>query len=177
MRSGWPPNRWICAPALRPRWLASLQSLVRRSRTALICLQTVAPPYADVCQYAIHRFREVETLPSSAQGLDDFDLQEYLASNALQFGSTAKISLQARLSDSLARLLRETPLSTDMALEKLQDGYRLQATISDTWQLQWWILSQGDALMVEAPQSLRERIAEKLKRASAQYECLNEVSL
>ena len=30
------------APALRPCWLASLQSLVRRSRTALICLQTGA---------------------------------------------------------------------------------------------------------------------------------------
>ena len=98
--------------------------------------------------------------------MDDFDLQEYLASNALQFGSTAKISLQARLSDSLARLLRETPLSSDMTLEKLQEGYRLLATISDTWQLQWWILSQGDALIIEAPVSLRHRQQLRSKRLS-----------
>ncbi|MNL83050.1 hypothetical protein D3C87_2105970 [compost metagenome] len=64
-----------------------------------------------------------------------------------------------------------------MTLEKLPEGYRLRATISDTWQLQWWILSQGDALIIEAPQSLRQQIAEKLKQASTQYECAHQVSL
>ena len=154
-----------------------LNPLALVQRGPITYLIGTAPPYADVRQYAIHRFRQAETLPSSALGLDDFDLQEYLASNALQFGSTAKISLQARLSDSLARLLRETPLSSDMTLEKLQEGYRLRATISDTWQLQWWILSQGDALIIEAPLSLRQQIAEKLKQASAQYDCVHEASL
>ena len=152
-----------------------LNPLALVQRGPITYLIGTAPPYADVRQYAIHRFRQAETLPSPAQGLDDFDLQEYLASNALQFGSTAKISLQARLSDSLVRLLRETPLSSDMTLEKLTEGYRLRATISDTWQLQWWILSQGDALIVEAPQYLREQIATKLKQAAAQYEGCHEM--
>ena len=154
-----------------------LNPLALVQRGPITYLIGTSPPYADVRQYAIHRFREAKTLPSPAQGLDDFDLQIYLASNALQFGSTAKVNLQARLNDSLARLLRETPLSSDMTLEKLPEGYRLRATISETWQLQWWILSQGEALIVEAPQSLRKQIAEKLKRASAQYECADEVSL
>lgn len=68
---------------------------------------------------------------------------------------------------------KESRLSPDMTLEKLADGYRLQTTISDTWQLQWWLLSRGDALVVE-PQGLRERIAAKFRQAAARYEYVHE---
>lgn len=167
--------RYYSAHSDRERELV-LNPLALVQRGPVTYLIGTAPPYADCRQYALHRFRHVEVLSTAAQGLRDFDLQAYLDSNALQFGSTARIRLQAWLSDGLARLLRETPLSPDMTLEKLADGYRLQATISDTWQLQWWILSQGDALVVEAPQELRERIAEKLKQAAARYACAHEAS-
>ena len=144
-------------------------ALVQRGPVAyLIC---TSPPYDDIRQYATHRFRQAEILPDPADGLAHFDLQDYLASDALQFGNPSKIELQAWISDNLARLLGETPLSPDMTLEKLPDGYRLRATMSDTWQLQWWILSQSDALVVESPPSLRARIAEKLRQTAARYEC------
>lgn len=143
-------------------------ALVQRGPVAyLIC---TSPPYDDIRQYATHRFRQTEILPSATEGLAHFDLQAYLASDALQFGTPDKLQLQAWISDNLARLLRETPLSPDMTLEKLSNGYRLRATMSDTWQLQWWILSQSDALVVESPPALRARIAEKFRQSASRYE-------
>ncbi|MFG9875115.1 helix-turn-helix transcriptional regulator [Pseudomonas aeruginosa] len=129
-----------------------------------------APPYSDLRQYAVHRFRSVELLPSPAEGVSQFDLREYLASDALQFGSLQKIRLHAWASDSLARLLRETPLSPDMQMRRCEDGYQLDATVSDTWQLQWWILSQADNLIVEQPLELRQRLLEKLEGTLKRYQ-------
>ena len=131
-----------------------------------------AHSYTDVRQYALHRFRELTLMPTATQGLKDFNLQAYLSTDALQFGKTEKIAFQAWLSEKQARLLRETPLSADMALTDLgnSNGYRVTATISDSWQLQWWILSLGDALVVERPLNLRAQIAEKLRSAAAGYE-------
>ena len=57
-----------------------------------------------------------------------------------------------------------------MTLEPQETGYRLEATVSDTWQLQWWILSQGDNFIVEQPASLRNNIATKLASALAGYQ-------
>ena len=105
-----------------------------------------------------------------AQGLDEFDLQHYLNSDALQFGSAEKIELRAWISDNLARLVRETPLSADMTLTRQDDGHRLAATVSNSWSLRWWLLSQGDELIVEAPSALRQLIAKTLSNAAAQYQ-------
>ncbi|MOA60092.1 hypothetical protein D3C78_1848860 [compost metagenome] len=56
-----------------------------------------------------------------------------------------------------------------MSLAALEEGYRLHATVSNSWQLRWWLLSQGDGLIVEKPQSLRRHIAQTLHNAAAQY--------
>lgn len=150
----------------------TLNPLALVQRGLITYLIGTAPPYNDVRQFAAHRFRELTIIPSATQGLKDFNLQAYLNTDALQFGNTERIAFQAWLSEKQARLLRETPLSADMALTDLgkSNGYRVTATISDSWQLQWWILSLGDALVVEKPQSLREQIAGKLRSAAAGYE-------
>ncbi|MNE68155.1 hypothetical protein D3C80_1638040 [compost metagenome] len=133
-------------------------------------LIATAVPYTDIRQFAVHRFRKLRILDSPTEGLRAFDLQAYLRSDALQFGDTDKIELQAWISDNLARLVRETPLSADMHLTPLEAGHRLQATVSNSWQLRWWLLSQGDGLIVEQPLSLRRQIAETLNNAAAQYQ-------
>ncbi len=148
----------------------TLNPLALIQRGLITYLIGTAAPYTDIRQYAVHRFRSVEMLPTAAEGVEHFSLQEYLASDALQFGSTQKLRLRARVSNGLARLLRETPLSTDMTLKPQEPGYRLEATVSDTWQLQWWILSQGDNFIVEQPASLRENISAKLASALAGYQ-------
>jgi len=148
----------------------TLNPLALVQRGLVTYLIGTAESYTDIRQFAVHRFRHLEIIDkSTVQGLEAFNLSDYLDSDALQFGSTGKIELQAWISDSLERLVRETPLSTDMLLHKLEDGYRLQATLSNSWQLHWWILSQGAALVIEKPLSLREEIFSKLKSAAAGY--------
>lgn len=132
-----------------------------------------AVPYSDARQYALHRFREAHLLQAPAEHLDTFRLDDYLATDAFQFGSSQtieRIQLTAWIDNGLARVLSETPLSTDMRLEPLEDGYRLYSTVSDSWQLQWWLMSLGDSLTVEAPDELRFRIADKLRKALNRYE-------
>jgi Predicted transcriptional regulator len=148
----------------------TLNPLALVQRGLITYLIGTAHPYTDVRQYAVHRFRQLTLSPTSTEGLRDFNLQAYLRTDALQFGKVEKIAFQAWISEKQARLLRETPLSADMMMTDLGKGYRVTATISDSWQLQWWILSLGDGLIVEKPQNLREQIAQKLRSAAAAYE-------
>jgi predicted DNA-binding transcriptional regulator YafY len=143
-------------------------ALVQRGRISYLI--GTAHPHTDVRQFAVHRFRQLQALPTAAQGLEDFSLQRYLGSDAMQFGDSDRIELHAWISDGLARLIRETPLSNDMTLTALDQGHHLQATVSNSWQLRWWLLSQGDALIVEQPQGLRMQIAETLRSAAALYQ-------
>jgi predicted DNA-binding transcriptional regulator YafY len=147
-----------------------LNPLALVQRGLVTYLIGTAVPFSDVRQYAVHRFRQLEIVArSTTQGLEAFNLLDYLGTDALQFGNTGKIELQAWISDSLERLIRETPLSSDMVLVKLDEGFRLHATLSNSWQLHWWILSQGAALVVEKPTCLRDEIYTKLKNAVAGY--------
>ena len=42
-----------------------------------------------------------------------------------------------------------------LGMEPLSDGFKVQATVTNTWQLHWWILSLGDSLVVQEPAELR----------------------
>ncbi|MBA1201514.1 WYL domain-containing protein [Pseudomonas capeferrum] len=98
-----------------------------------------------------------------------FDLQGYLRNDALLVEQAEGMELQAWINDTLARQLRESPLTADMQLMALEQGHRLRAMVSDSWPLRWWLLSQGDSLVVEQPQSLREEIARTLSKAADLY--------
>lgn len=115
-------------------------------------------------------FQQLRVLNNASEGLRDFDLQAYLRSDTQQFDDTDKIELQAWVSENLARLLRETPLAADMRLMPLEHGHCLRVTVNNSWQLRWWLLSQGDSLIVEQPLDLRQQIATTLSNAAAQYQ-------
>ena len=100
----------------------------------------------------------------------NFDLQGYLRGEPLQPANGDGLELQARVSDQVARQLRNAPLSADMQLTALEQGHRLRATVEDGWALRWWVLSQGDGVKVEQPVGLRDEIAKTLSSAAAQYQ-------
>lgn len=50
------------------------------------------------------------------------------------------------------------------------------STLSNTWQLHWWILSLGDSMVVEQPPELRAQIGKSLHRAAAAYRPLDSVA-
>ncbi|MDD0972969.1 WYL domain-containing protein [Pseudomonas fontis] len=120
--------------------------------------------------FAAHRSPLLEMLGSSSEGLREFELSSCLQHELPPFGHPEKIELIAWVNEHLARLLRETPLSADMRLMALEQGHQLTATVSNSWQLRWWLLSQGDGLIVEQPVALREHIALTLISAAAQYQ-------
>ena len=63
-----------------------------------------------------------------------------------------------------------------MMLEPLEDGFLVRSILSNTWQLHWWILSQGDSMVVEQPPELRAQIGKTLHRAAAAYRPLDAVA-
>ncbi|MBH3430430.1 WYL domain-containing protein [Pseudomonas alkylphenolica] len=128
-----------------------------------------ATAYGDMRQQAVQRFRQLRTPDNAADGLRDVDLQACLLSEALQPVETDRIELQLWISDNLARQVRDAPLAADMQFTQLERGQRLRAVVSNSWQLRWWLLSQGDSLIVEQPLALRQQIADTLSNAAAQY--------
>lgn len=125
--------------------------------------------YLDIRLYAVHRIRIVEKLALKTNTSADFTLKKYSASGALEFGEGNKVLLKARVSTGLGDVLKETPLNGTQQLVLANDGYGLEAEICDSWQLRWWILSQGADILILEPESLRSHIEHQLRNASKQY--------
>lgn len=61
--------------------------------------------------------------------------------------STRK-NIEAWVNDGLNRLCAETRLASDMRLPPEDDGVRLTATVTDSWELRWWILSPAVSIQI-----------------------------
>lgn len=121
--------------------------------------------YTDIRLYAMHRIIGAEVTPDLVRRPEDFDVDAYISRGALHFGGEKMIELRLRVGAYLARVLSETPLAEDQQI----DGNMLTATVLDTWQLRWWILSQGAGVEVLGPDELRTAIAQELQQAVARY--------
>lgn len=136
-------------------------SLVQRGQVTY--LLATAEPFDDVRQFALHRFSAARLLDSAATEPTDFNLQKYLSSGAMQFGTPVQIKIEAWINDGLARLLRETPLSQDMTLTSKGEGALLKATVTDSWELRWWVLSHAGSIQIRKPKQLAQEITDRLK--------------
>ena len=132
-------------------------------------LVATAFTYTDVRLYAVHRITGASVQAEPAHRPDGFSLDDYIAQGALQFGDGRTIRLVARVSPWLADILTETPLTEDQQLEPVGEVLRLTATITDSWQLRWWILSQGQGITVLEPEELRKYIIRELKNGLKGY--------
>lgn len=118
--------------------------------------------YPDALYYALHRIETVQTLAETAKRPSGFSLDEFLAKSGGQFGDGKMISLKANLTENLAEILRETPLSSDQKITTRAGKITLTATVKDSWQLNFWILSQGAYITVLKPVLLRKSIISQL---------------
>jgi predicted DNA-binding transcriptional regulator YafY len=87
----------------------------------------------------------------------------------MEFGEPSPIALVARVSEKLARYLRETPLSKSQTLTPSGGAFTLRATVKDTWQLHWWILGQSPEITIMEPEHLARGIKGALAAALAGY--------
>jgi len=142
--------------------------LVQRGPVAYLI--ATAFHYPDLRLYALHRFTAAVVTDSGAGRPEDFDIDRYIAGGALQFSSTARqLALILAVNDTYARILRETPLSSDQEIRIKAERTTVRATVADSWQLRWWILGQGDAVEVLKPAELRREIATTCRRMGALY--------
>lgn len=147
----------------------TLHPLALVQRGPITYLVATAFNYQDIRLYAVHRFNKVTITDQSAKRPDDFDLDHYIASGALQFGNGETLLLKAWVSEGLADYLAETRLSVDQTLTEDDSGYLLSATVNDTWQLRWWILDQRAGIKILEPEALRDEIVSGLNQTLTNY--------
>ena len=148
----------------------TLHPLALVQRGPVSYLVATAFDYPDIRTYALHRMRSAEVLEQAAQVPAGFDLDAHIASGALQFGAGGAMRLRARVDVALAQILRETPLSEDQTLGQARKGFcALTATVQDTWQLRWWLLSHADQAVVLSPAALRAELMLRLADAADLY--------
>ena len=125
--------------------------------------------YEDVRIYAVHRITTAEKPGLAAHKPKNFNLEEYIEKGALGFGDGSFIKLKASVSEYLAKILQETPLSEDMQITVRGGKYKLSCTVADTGQLLWWILSMGDNIEVIAPKKMRDSVIESIRATGDVY--------
>lgn len=126
--------------------------------------------YDDVRLYAAHRFKTAEMLTEKARIPEGFSIDKHLDEGALEFGKGKQLRLKVKVHEAIASFLAETPLSEDMVIKGEDEWREVTATVADTWQLRWWILSQGAWIEVQSPASLRKEIAKEVTAAHGLYQ-------
>jgi predicted DNA-binding transcriptional regulator YafY len=142
--------------------------LVQRGQ--ITYLVATAFDYQDERLYALHRIISVKTLDEPARGAEKFTVGDYVQSGALEFGDSQKIILRMRVTHALADILAETPLSKNQQLVPEAQGYIAIVEVHDSWQLEWWLLSQGDAVEVIDPPHLRYRLMLRINAMCLAYQ-------
>lgn len=146
--------------------LNPLGLVVRGSVTYLVA---TAFDYVDVRLYALHRFQSALRTYESAKRPKGFKLSEFVEEGALQFGNGQVLKLVARIDEVMARHLAETPLSTNQKIKPVDGHFELTASVVDSWQLHWWLLSKGPEIVVQSPPALRERVVNSLRETISKY--------
>lgn len=148
-----------------------LNPLAMAQRGVITYLVAMNIDYDDVRLYAIHRIQEAHTLDEQAKIPDDFSIDAYLDQGALEFGDGEVVMFKAWVHESLMRHLKETPLTNSMSVTDEEDEwFHIETEIKNSWQLRWWILSQGSCIIVQEPIALRKIIVNELREASSYYE-------
>jgi predicted DNA-binding transcriptional regulator YafY len=144
---------------------------------AVIYLVATVWDYEDSRHYALHRFKAAWPMEEAAKALDNFSLEEHIKDGRFEYPEGDIIKLVADFSNEVAVYLEETPLSEDQQMEPLADGTewtRVTASVRDTQQLRWWLLSWGDRVILIRPEAMAAEIASIINRQSTYYAAMTE---
>lgn len=126
--------------------------------------------YEDGRLIALHRIQAATVREEKTNIPAHFSIDEIIGSGALGFGEGTLIKLEALFSREVGEHMQETPLSAGQVVIPQEDGrLRITATVTDTPQLLWWLLSLGEGVEVVKPKALRKSIAETVGRMCATY--------
>jgi predicted DNA-binding transcriptional regulator YafY len=151
----------------KPRRLYPRGLLLRGSSLYLIAHQRDGGETAlhfAVQRFSAVRLRELEPWPATP-----FSLEAFMKDGRDQFGEGTLVGLEATISTSLYKILRDSPLSDDMRVADIGGVLTLSATVRDTWALHTWILGHAEHISVLQPVPLRRALAKRIRAAADQY--------
>lgn len=128
-------------------------------REPAIYLIAVVDGHHDPRMFAMHRFLSARREYAPTWQPDGFSLKYYLEEQG-NFGTGKWLMLKARVSPHLGMILDETHLGSTQKLgQPDEDGWRdLVVRVRDNWQLRWWLLAQGNRIIVQAPNELAIKV-------------------
>lgn len=138
-------------------------------RGPITYLVATAFSYDDVRLYAVRRMQATTASDEDIQHPQGFSPDDLVAGEAFLFGACVMFRIETRISKELATILGETPLASDQQLRSEGMDFVMTATVSDSWQLRWWTLSQGWVIEVLSPALLRNKIGQRLAEVVAHY--------
>lgn len=142
-------------------------------REGVLYIVATSGTFSDPRHYALHRVKSAEMLPEAAKVPAKFNLSEYVERTFHYPLSPNSIKLVMQVAGDTARHLQERALSEDQKVRQLEDEddeFEITATVADTDELRWWILSFGEQIEVLKPVALRRDIASRVSDMAEYYE-------
>lgn len=142
------------------------------NRDGVLYSVATAWDYRDARQWALHRMRKAAPSKVPLVEPPGFTLERYIAEGEFDWPVGGRpVHLKLKVDSWVARQLQDRRLSQDQKIVFLKDEEhaRVIATVKDTEQLRWWILSFGDSIEVQAPRPLRDAVARRLRAAVQPY--------
>ena len=132
--------------------------------------------YDEVRRLALHRITDAEPDPHARFNQpEDFELERFVEQNGFQYlqaDSPDRLRIRLLTDRFTAFHLHEMPLSDDQNItyRSEDDRYVISATVANSQNLRWWLLSHGPKVTVLDPPELREELLCMLKQTVQAYE-------
>lgn len=128
---------------------------------------------AEIRQFALHRVQSAAWLDAPSTCPEGFDLDAYVRLGEMGFPNGETLALQVAFTPAAAVQVRECPLANDQTVsegETEEDDVVITATVPDSMELRWWLLSFGDEVEVLGPPALRAWFGEVVGNLVGYYE-------
>lgn len=142
-----------------------LQGIVNR----VVC--TMDPDFTIIRHLPLHRFKEITDTGKDSLEPKDFNMDDFIAEQNFGFPRTQNtIDIEIIFNAATGFHLSETPLSENQKMHNEKNNkLRVYATVADTEQLRWWLLSFGEHAEVIKPVSLRNEFKKRVKLLESTY--------
>jgi len=140
-------------------------------RARVMYLACTINDYTDVRLLAAHRIDAARLLDQPCRKHSPEEIQQARTLVEAGFSDRGRIAMTLRMHPFPAEALAESPLSRDQRISPCDgEGWvEINATVSDTDQLRWWLTSFGEKVEVVAPVELRTWVAERHRLACQRY--------
>jgi predicted DNA-binding transcriptional regulator YafY len=124
----------------------------------------------EVRSFRIDRIGEARLLPSPFQVPEDFDIDSLVAGSWGIWQGPGRDEVLLRFAAEVARRVRETVWHRSAQLTDLGDGgIEMRLVVASEVELRPWVLGWGANVEVLGPASLREHVAETMRRGAVIY--------